>query len=134
MKCPKCGYHSFDHLDSCKKCSHDLVEHKAKFNLRGFFFPGQPADTQPEAPLNEEDLATEVADDGSVDFGVDFLDEEQDPVAKASDDSTPGANNQGINIDQPLGADSATLPADDFSLEDDSDSDDKPGKGPEFAF
>ena len=39
MKCPKCGYHSFDHLDSCKKCGHGLAEHKAKFNLRGLLCP-----------------------------------------------------------------------------------------------
>ena len=53
MKCPKCGYHSFDHLDSCKKCSTDLTEHKSKFNVRGFFSPGQAAEPAPAAVAGE---------------------------------------------------------------------------------
>lgn len=114
MKCPKCGYHSFDHLDSCKKCGQGLAEHKAKFNLRGFFAPGHIAAAEP-APVTVDSFEDEEEpDDGAVDFGFDFLD----------DDS------QAVNINQPFGADSETIPADDT----DSDSDDKPGKGPEFAF
>jgi hypothetical protein len=33
MKCPKCRYVSHDYLDSCRKCSTDLVEFKRKFQL-----------------------------------------------------------------------------------------------------
>lgn len=36
MKCPKCGYVSFDFLDICKKCGHDLVEIKARYNIFAF--------------------------------------------------------------------------------------------------
>ena len=85
MKCPKCGYHSFDHLDSCKKCNIDLVEHKAKFNLRGFFSPGQAAVTAPEPVIDESDEDVEESSDGSVDFGFDFL-EEDDQAGGATDD------------------------------------------------
>ena len=134
MKCPKCGYHSFDHLDSCKKCSQDLVEHKEKFSLRGFFSPGQPAETKAEAVIGEGDTDTEPANDGSVDFGFDFLDEEQDPVADSTQGIAPGDNDQDVSIDQPFAADSETIPADTPSLDSDEGSDDKPGKGPEFAF
>ncbi len=35
MKCPKCSYHSFEHLDRCKKCGGDLREHKSRFGLAG---------------------------------------------------------------------------------------------------
>ena len=104
MKCPKCGYHSFDHLDSCKKCNNDLVEHKAKFNLSGFFSPGQAAVTAPEPIIDEADEELEEASDDTVDFGFDFLEEE---------DQAGGATK-----DIPLG----------------EDDDDKPAKGPEFAF
>ena len=132
MKCPKCGYHSFDHLDSCKKCSSDLVEHKSKFNLRGFFFPGQAAAPVPEPAIDEIYQGEDASADDSVDFGFDFLDEEGDPTAKATEDISLNANHD-VNIDQPFGADSETIPAD--APEDSaSDSDDKPGKGPEFAF
>jgi len=113
MKCPKCGYNSFDHLDSCKKCNTDLTPHKEKFNLRGYSSPGQDAAAQ----LAEGPIEAAPEDDGSVDFGFDFL-EEEDGVSAAD-------SNKSVNIDQPFGVDSESLPADD---------DDKPGKGPEFAF
>lgn len=132
MKCPKCGYHSFDHLDSCKKCNNDLVEHKAKFNLRGFFSPGQPAVTEPEPAIDESYEEEEFSADGSVDFGFDFLDEESDQVADSAEDISLN-DHQDVNIAQPFGADSETIPAD-APADSNSDSDDKPGKGPEFAF
>lgn len=130
MKCPKCGYHSFDHLDSCKKCNNDLVEHKAKFNLRGFFSPGQAAAVATEPVIDETDEEAEESTDGSVDFGFDFL-EEEDQVGGSTADIPLGGDDQDISIDQPFGADSETLPAD---TPDSDDDDDKPGKGPEFAF
>jgi len=132
MKCPKCGYHSFDHLDSCKKCNNDLVEHKAKFNLRGFFSPGQGAVTVREPATDESYEEEEPAADGSVDFGFDFLDEEGDQGADSADDISLN-DHQDVNIDQPFGADSETIPAD-APANGDSDSEDKPEKGPEFAF
>ena len=134
MKCPKCGYHSFDHLDSCKKCSTDLTEHKAKFNLRGFFSPGQPAVAEVAAVADESDVEEEPSADGSVDFGFDFLDEESDPAGKVDNAIPLGDDNQAVNIDQPFSADSETIPADTPASDDKSDSDDKPEKGPEFAF
>jgi hypothetical protein len=33
MKCPKCGYTSFDYLDSCKKCGIDLRELRTKLQI-----------------------------------------------------------------------------------------------------
>ena len=134
MKCPKCGYHSFDHLDSCKKCGQGLAEHKEKFNLRGFFSPGQTAAPEPTPVVEEYTEEEEPSADGSVDFGFDFLDEEQDPVGDPADNISLGDDNQSANIDQPFGADSETIPADAPAADNESDSDDKPEKGPEFAF
>lgn len=136
MKCPKCGYHSFDHLDLCKKCNHDLVEHKAKFNLRGFFSFGQAEFTASESVINEGNEDLEESSDGAVDFGFDFLDEE-DQAAGTTPDSLLGDDEQDLNINQPFGADSETVPADSLEFDDpndDNDDDDKPGKGSEFAF
>lgn len=134
MKCPKCGYNSFDHLDSCKKCNTDLSEHKVKFNLRGFFFPDHKAATvSAPPPETEEDSAeAEQPDDDTVDFGFDFLDEDA-PVAKNADKIALGKGSQDISIDQPFGADSETIPADPFADEDEEPRN-KPAKGPEFAF
>jgi hypothetical protein len=33
MKCPKCGYVSYEYLDACRKCSVDLVEFKKSLRL-----------------------------------------------------------------------------------------------------
>ena len=111
MKCPKCGYHSFEALDNCKKCSHDLKDHKAKFHLRGLTLPGtaltaETAETATPSVAGETEkvAAVDSADNESIDFGFDFLEEE---------DQAGGATK-----DIPLG----------------EDDDDKPAKGPEFAF
>jgi hypothetical protein len=137
MKCPKCGYYSFDHLDSCKKCSVDLTEHKAKFNLRGFFSPEKAAQLAPEVTVDEAtvDEATEESAgsaEESADFGFDFLDEEEAPITEATNATSISNGNQDINIDQPFGADSETIPADAPSFA--GDDVNKPGKGPEFSF
>jgi hypothetical protein len=134
MKCPKCGYHSFDHLDSCKKCGKGLAEHKEKFNLRGFFSPGQSTVAEVAAVDDESDAEEEPSADGSVDFGFDFLDEEENPAEGPNDAIALGDDNQAVNIDQPFGADSETIPADAPAAGSEDSSDDKPKKGPEFAF
>jgi uncharacterized RDD family membrane protein YckC len=41
MRCPKCGYNSFDHLDNCKKCGKELLEYKQRFGIKSVLFPGQ---------------------------------------------------------------------------------------------
>lgn len=130
MKCPKCGYNSFDYLDSCKKCGQGLVDHKIKFNLSGFYSPGQPT----AAVVNENNEEPEQSEDESVDFGFDFLDEKEDPIEKTSSDISLGDDRLDVNIDQPFGADSETIPAEAPESASENDSDDKPGKGPEFAF
>lgn len=33
MKCPKCGYVSFNYLDNCKKCGRDLLKFKEDKNI-----------------------------------------------------------------------------------------------------
>lgn len=90
MKCPKCGYHSFDYLNSCKKCNNDLAAFKSKHNLRSLIFPrhatsvtSQPesvsTDSEPLSPLTPSVTATATAaatTAESTDFGFDFMDED----------------------------------------------------------
>jgi len=35
MRCPKCGYYSFDYLDSCPKCGMAWSEYKTQLNIKG---------------------------------------------------------------------------------------------------
>ena len=46
------------------------AEHKAKFNLRGFYTQGQSSAAEPA--LHSGAGEAEPEDDGSVDFGFDF--------------------------------------------------------------
>ncbi|MDD2274012.1 MAG: hypothetical protein PHP95_14840 [Desulfuromonadaceae bacterium] len=39
MKCPKCGYNSFEYYDRCKKCSDDLIGYKQTFNITSLILP-----------------------------------------------------------------------------------------------
>jgi hypothetical protein len=132
MKCPKCGYHSFDHLESCKKCGQDLADHKAKFKLRGFFFPGHEATAEPPSHTDNSLEQEEASETDSVDLGFDFLDDHDDKVAQISSTEkiTLGDDSNLVNINQPFGADSQMIPADEQASSDQG----KSGKGPEFAF
>ncbi|MDD2736099.1 MAG: hypothetical protein PHF56_19375 [Desulfuromonadaceae bacterium] len=39
MKCPKCGFNSFEYYDSCKKCSKELVGYKQTYSIRPLVLP-----------------------------------------------------------------------------------------------
>lgn len=106
MRCPKCGYNSFDHLDSCRKCGKELTEHKQRFGIKSVLFPGQmkPVMAAEHAPESaDEDMGTaaatvavagsalagsaaasfggEASSSEADDFGFDFMgesDEEED--------------------------------------------------------
>jgi hypothetical protein len=130
MKCPKCGYHSFEHLDSCRKCDHDLHEHKLKYKLRGFLTPGTAATTAPPDAVEEESAATPAsAGSESSDFGFDFLEDDEDRTGAPSGNASLAGNDQEINLDQPFDVDSETIPADAPATEKS-----KRDKGSEFAF
>jgi len=127
MKCPKCGYNSFEHQEQCKKCGQGLTEHKSKFNLRGFFFADRTATAKPvTADDNDLDDDLDQSEDGAVDFGFDFLDEEDDQLKDAR--IPLGKSGKSVSIDQPFDVDSETVPADPPS------SAGKNGKGSEFVF
>lgn len=36
MRCPKCGYVSFDYLERCQKCNADLTGERTRLGLHGF--------------------------------------------------------------------------------------------------
>jgi hypothetical protein len=113
MKCPKCGYHSFEHLDSCKKCGQGLAEHKTKFKLWGFCVPGQKAVAAEPTPVPDENLAEEQpADDRSRCFGFNLAKEQEDPFEALTGGLPLDDKGPAINIYQPFSVDSEILPAD----------------------
>ena len=89
MRCPKCGYTSFDHLDNCKKCGKDLLEFKERYGIRSVLFPGQ---MNTEDPVLAADLEAEEADaavvaaTGAAAAAVSESPAEESPTASDSDD------------------------------------------------
>ena len=55
MRCPKCAYVSFDHLEKCAKCSRDLLPSRAELNLIDF---------RPEVPFLLGSLVGEMQGGG----------------------------------------------------------------------
>ena len=130
MKCPKCGYHSFEHLDSCRKCGQGLSEHKEKFKLRGFATVGDAAPATTQAAIDDESMtALDTADNEPIDFGFDFLDEEEDQSSETPESTPLGSGNRELSLDQPFSVDSEIIPGD-VPPKDSNKSE----KGPEFAF
>lgn len=55
MRCPKCAYVSFDHLEKCAKCSRDLLPSRTELNLMDF---------RPEVPFLLGSLVGEMQGGG----------------------------------------------------------------------
>lgn len=98
MRCPKCGFHSFDHLEQCKKCGIDLQEHKAKFGL-GSVVVAAAVEAAPAAATQDVDAAEE----GSVDFGFGLMDDEEEspevPEEVTDEPLFPGGAEEAFNIE-----------------------------------
>ncbi len=75
MKCPKCGYNSFEFLDSCKKCGNDLVAFKVSLGILPVILPFEEkaveapaaafaAEAMPGLPVTEN-IAGPAVDDSA---------------------------------------------------------------------
>jgi len=144
MKCPKCGYNSFDYLDSCKKCGKDLVEFKQRFGIKSVLFPGATAVVATDlAEDGEEALelaaatalgaadasaaakVSEPADDDSSgdDFGFDFMGESSEEEDLSFDElfeEAPQEDDMEESLDAPksqAGPDPAEVEESDFAFD-----------------
>lgn len=97
MRCPKCGFHSFDHLDNCKKCGNDLTRLKRRFAFGRYAAAAATIIVPvPEQPATE---AAGIDDDEeeTIDFGFGILAEEPpppvaaEPAPEGDDFADPGA-------------------------------------------
>ena len=128
MRCPKCGYNSFDYLSECRKCSADLTLTRHELGFTG----GKPAtpfllgpllkehkEAEPEAKkpaegdafedlqhvsldLPEEDLALspdKAEESGEDAGGIGFFDRAQTQPAKTTKSSAQPVEDEGISFD-----------------------------------
>lgn len=68
MKCPKCGYNSFEFLDNCKKCGAEAVSFKKNMRIKPVVFPsgGNPTAAPLFAGNAEFDDAASQASSGAA--------------------------------------------------------------------
>ena len=98
MKCPKCGYNSFEFHDSCKKCANDLTGYKNTYGFKPIVLPPEARTSMAEALMAEAalnnqspetsdapvdmfsfDVPEEVATDAGSDDPFNFDDEPATP-------------------------------------------------------
>lgn len=112
MKCPKCGYNSFEYHDSCIKCSNDLTGFKSTYGLVSMVLPLEVRIAMAEsmAPDTADQVAAAEAPNDM--FSFDLPDEE------STSGGSPTLNNDDpFNFDdEPLTAPGADA---DFSFDDD---------------
>lgn len=106
MKCPKCGFNSFEFHDNCKKCGTNLASFKSDLNIRPIILDReQPlaavvpvlAEDGKTPPPVEENLGTFTwdtpetddsalaSDSGFSGFELDFLKQEEKPAGDEFD-------------------------------------------------
>lgn len=89
MKCPKCGYNSFEYHDACKKCSTDLTGYKATHGFKAIVLP-QEARISMAATFMAEAVAAQPAPEAATEettdmFSFDLPDDETTAAATTSD-------------------------------------------------
>ena len=74
MKCPKCGYNSFEIHDACKKCANDLTSYKDIHGLKPIVLPHETRTAMAEKLMAEraQDVPVGVADAPADMFSFDI--------------------------------------------------------------
>jgi len=89
MKCPKCGYTSFETYDSCRRCSADLVAFKQTHGLSALVLPPSlRADMAAGLGVEKTDISTH-ADNESDMFAFDLPTDQQATAVTPSAATTP---------------------------------------------
>lgn len=127
MRCPKCGYISFDHVDTCLKCNKDIT--KAASAVEGTTYNVAPPSflrfpKAGEATQEEED--TEISFDAGEEFDV--VDPDLDVLAEGEDESGDHSDEATISFGDELdGFDEPEEEADEFEFSLDEDEDGNEG-------
>jgi hypothetical protein len=128
MRCPKCGYISYDHLTACAKCGRDVSELAAELQgtsikteapmfLSGALggFSGEEEETFEEQALEadmEEGIDFSMEEEGEdVDFSIEEEGEEEADISLAEAEAEEAATMEaGEDVDFDLGVEEEELP------------------------
>jgi hypothetical protein len=79
MKCPKCGYNSFEYNDNCPKCLNDLTGYKATYGLQALVLPLMARTEMARSMAADAHVESHPAEDAGASsdiFSFDFEDDE----------------------------------------------------------
>jgi len=74
MKCPKCGYNSFEVHDTCKKCANDLTSYKDIHGIKSIVLPHETRTIMAEKLMADkvQDAPTALVDEPADMFSFDI--------------------------------------------------------------
>jgi predicted nucleic acid-binding Zn-ribbon protein len=96
MKCPKCGFNSFEYYDSCKKCSSDLIAFKQIHSITSLVLPLEAKEKLAadfRSAENTSDQISDTAESHDDIFSFDLPDEASSSHSIINDDP--------FNFDEP---------------------------------
>lgn len=128
MRCPKCGFISFDHVDTCLKCKKDI---SAQVDVEGTTFHAAAPSflkVRKKDPSEEKKTEELSSESGEIEFqeSPDFRDPDLDVLVDGGDDSSFTDNGYEDEVESGpsfAGFDKEDVEAD-FQLEADEDIDD----------
>ncbi len=133
MKCPKCGYVSFDHNQACPKCKKDISEERNKLKLPDFepsvafllgALTGEAEDADmdidlsgpeasvlspPEEALAAEPLSNAESEESSEEEAIEFGESDQDLSLDLEDIEEPFEEEGGLDLS---GGEESSIPMD----------------------
>jgi hypothetical protein len=96
MKCPKCGFNSFEYYDSCKKCSSDLTGYKRTYSITSMVLPLEAKEKLAAEFQVVESRADQISDSAEMHddiFSFDLPDDSPSTTVQRNDDP--------FNFDEP---------------------------------
>lgn len=97
MKCPKCGFNSFEYYDSCKKCSNDLIGYKQTHSISSLVLPAEAKEkliAESQSTQAESNNSEEVVEQHDDIFAFDLP---EDTLV-----TPPQQNDDPFNFDEPV--------------------------------
>jgi len=100
MKCPKCGYNSFEYYSICKKCSADFSAYKQTYGIVPIVLPPEAR----EKKANEFRSASSVNEQPveSVETGDDMFSFDMPVNATPTSNASPSKSDDPFNFDASL--------------------------------
>lgn len=96
MKCPKCGFNSFEFYNSCKKCSGDLTGYKQTYSVTSIVLPQEAKERLAALSRSAESVPDQIDNTAVTHDDIFSFDLSDDSPATAKGNDNP------FGFDEPL--------------------------------